>query len=147
MSSGSTKELSISIWVNWLAIRPKIFVAKTFRDLKIFLDATHHEQLFVLLRRLGKRIEFSRAQSAWNQKISRAFRGALGQNRSLNFVETFRIEIIARCFCDLMTKAQISRKRRPTQIEITIRQAEIFVVDRGVEWEREIVGAVQHHEL
>ena len=59
-----------------LSIGPQIFVAKTFRDLKIFLHAGYHKQLFVLLRRLGQRIKFSRCPPARHQKVARAFRRA-----------------------------------------------------------------------
>src|SRR5207248_4313476 len=39
-----------------LPLSAQVFVAKTFRDLKIFLHSCHHEELFVLLGRLRKRV-------------------------------------------------------------------------------------------
>src|SRR5439155_24963355 len=56
-----------------LPVRAQILVPKTFCDLEISFDAGHHEQLFVLLGRLWQRVKFSRRQSAWYQKIARAF--------------------------------------------------------------------------
>src|SRR6266436_2330510 len=98
------------------SVSAKIFVTKTFRDLKIFFDASDLEQLFVLLRRLRKSVKLSRHQSARHQKISRPFRSALRQNRSFNFQVALRIEIIARHFGRPMTDAQITRQPRPPQI-------------------------------
>ena len=52
----------MSIWRELrLPIGAQIFVAKAFRDLKIFLDPADHQELLVLLRRLRKRVELARA--------------------------------------------------------------------------------------
>ena len=68
-----------------LAIGPQIFIAKRFRDLKIFLHPGDHEELLVLLWCLWQRIKFPRQQPAGNQKVASAFRGAFAQNRRLDF--------------------------------------------------------------
>ena len=42
-----------------LTVGTKVFVAETFGDLEIAVKATHHQQLFEKLRRLGKGVEFA----------------------------------------------------------------------------------------
>ena len=73
-----------------LAIGAQVFVAKAFRDLKIFFHPADHEQLLVLLRRLRERVEFARQDSAGDEEIARAFRCALGQDRRLDFDKALR---------------------------------------------------------
>src|SRR5206468_1208407 len=91
-----------------LPIGAQVFVTKTFRDLKIFFDAGDLEQLFVLLRRLRESVKLSRHQSAWHQKITRAFRRALRQNRRLDFDVALRIEKVARRLGGAMADAKIA---------------------------------------
>ena len=41
------------------AVGARVLVAKTWRDLEVAVEARHHQQLLVLLRRLRQRVEFS----------------------------------------------------------------------------------------
>src|SRR5438046_2835296 len=104
-----------------LPVGAQIFVAKTFCDLKIFFNARDHEQLFVLLRRLRQRVKSSRRDSARHQKVTRAFRRTLGQNRRFNFHEPLAVEIIARCLRYPMAHPQVARETWPAQIEVPVR--------------------------
>ncbi len=92
-----------------LAIGAQIFVAKAFRDLKIFLDPADHEELLVLLRRLRERVELARREATRDEEIARAFRRALRKNRRLDFDEALLVEIIARRLGDAMAQAQVAR--------------------------------------
>ena len=126
-----------------LPVRPQIFVAKASRDLEIFFYASDHEQLFVLLRRLRERIKFAGRQTARHQKVARAFRRTLRQNRRLDFDVALRIEIIARRFCNAVAHSQIARQLRTPQIIIPISHPQIFIVDFGVDREGQHVHAIQ----
>src|SRR6185503_12009695 len=55
-----------------LPIRAQILVAKTSSDLKIFIQAGNHAQLFEQLRRLRQCKELSRLHARGNDVISRA---------------------------------------------------------------------------
>ena len=46
-------------------IGPRIFVAEARRDLKIAIEARHHQQLLELLRRLRQRVELARDECGW----------------------------------------------------------------------------------
>ena len=43
-----------------------------------------------------------------------------------------------------MPNPQIPRKSAPSQIQIAVRHAEIFILRLGIEWKRQRVGAVQN---
>ncbi len=130
-----------------LTIGAQIFIAKAFCDLKILLDPADHEKLLVLLRRLRERVEFARREATGHEEITRAFRGALGENGRLDFNESLLVEIIARRLGDAMALAQVARDARAAQIEITIAEPEILVARIGVERERENVGAIQNAQM
>ena len=97
MSSGLTNEASMSIWVNsGCRSARRSSSRKHFAIWKYFSIAADHEQLFVLLRRLRKRVELARRDAARDKKIARAFGCALGKNRRLDFEKALAIEIVAR---------------------------------------------------
>ena len=56
------------------AVGARVLVAETRRDLEIAVEARHHQQLLVLLRRLRQRVEFARMNARRHQKVARAFR-------------------------------------------------------------------------
>src|SRR5262249_51705695 len=62
------------IKLTWRTIRARILVAEARRDLEIAVEARDHDQLLELLRRLRKRIEFSRMQTRRHEIVARAFR-------------------------------------------------------------------------
>ena len=47
------------------AIRPRVLVAKTGRDLEVAIEAGDHQQLLELLRRLRQRVELARDGCGW----------------------------------------------------------------------------------
>src|SRR6185369_14015033 len=101
-----------------LPVRAQILVTIATRELEITLHATHHENLFELLRRLRQRIERSRLATIRHQKFARTFRRGLEQRRRLDFEEALLIHVTARGNGHLRTQAQIARHLRPAQIEI-----------------------------
>ena len=69
------------------AVGARVLVAKAGRDLKIAVEARHHEQLLVLLRRLRQGVELARVQARGHQKIAGALGRARGQDRRLELDE------------------------------------------------------------
>src|SRR4029079_5078366 len=98
----------------------QIFVSKTFGDLEIFFHSGHHEQLLVLLGRLGQSVKFPRGQSAWDEKIACPFWSAFGKNGRFNFDEALRVEVVTSRLSGLVTDAEVPREVRPAQIKIAI---------------------------
>ena len=127
-----------------MPVGAQIFVAKAFRDLKILFHARDHEQLFVLLRRLREGVKFSRRDSAWNQKVTRAFRRALGKNGRFDLNVPLAVEIVARRLRHAMTHPQITCETWPAKIEIPVRHSQIFILRFGVDRERQRVRPIQN---
>ena len=67
------------------AVGAGIFVAETWCDLEIAIEARDHQQLLEHLRRLRQRIEFARMHAARYQIIARALGAARCQDRGLEF--------------------------------------------------------------
>ena len=49
-----------------------VLVAETWRDLEVAVEARHHQELLVLLRRLRQRVEAAGVNSRWHQEVARA---------------------------------------------------------------------------
>jgi hypothetical protein len=65
----------------------RVFVAEARRDLEIAVEARHHQQLLVLLRRLRQRVELARMDAARHQEVARALGRGGGQDRRRIFGE------------------------------------------------------------
>ena len=100
-----------------------------------------------MLRGLRQREKSSGHDAARHQKITRPFRRALRQNWRFNFHEALAVEVVARCFCGPMANPQIAREAWPTQIQITMRHPQIFILRLGIERERQRVGTIQNPQL
>ncbi len=110
-----------------LTIGAQILVAITARELKIFLHARDHENLFELLRRLRQRIERPRLATIRHEKFARTFGRRLEQRGRLDFEEALFIHETTRRDGDLGTRAEVARHFRATQVEISILQAQLFI--------------------
>ena len=99
-----------------------------------------------MLRRLRESVKLSRQQPAWDEKIARPFRRALGEDRRFDFDKTLLVEIIAGRFRHAVTNAQIARQLWAAQVEITVGQAQVFVTDLPVKREGENLRAVQDRQ-
>ena len=127
-----------------LPVGAQVFVAEALGDLKIFLQARDHEQLFVLLRGLRQRVERSGLQARRHEKIARPLGRALGKDGRLDFEEPGVVEVIAHGFDDAMALAQVALHAGAAQVEVTVREAQVFVADFLVEREGRHLGLVEH---
>ena len=81
---GDERHLDIElIMLTRRAVGAARLVAEARRDLKIAVEAGHHQQLLELLRRLRQGVKLSGMQAARDQKIARPFGRAGGQDRRL----------------------------------------------------------------
>jgi len=69
------------------AIGAQILVAEADGDLVVAVEAGHHQDLLVELRRLGQRVEASRLQARRHEKIACALRRRLAEDRRLDVEE------------------------------------------------------------
>ena len=63
------------------AVGARVFVAEARRDLEVAVEARHHQQLLVLLRRLRQREELAGMDAARHEEVARAFRRRRRQDR------------------------------------------------------------------
>ena len=102
------------------AIGAAIFIAETWCNLEIAIKTGHHNQLLELLGRLRERIKFTRMQTRWHQKVTRAFRRRCGQNRCLEFGKTLANHAGADRLDNLRTQHDVGMWTATAQIKITI---------------------------
>ena len=70
------------------AISSRVFVAEARRDLEVTVEARHHQQLLVLLRRLRQRVELAGMNARRHQEVAGAFRRRRREDRRLEFEES-----------------------------------------------------------
>ena len=136
-----------------LTVSPQVLVAETAGDLKVFLKAGHHEELFDLLRRLGQGVELAWVDAAGHHVVAGSLRRALDEDGRLDLDEAPLVEVVADEFDHLVAEDEVPLHASPAQIEIAVSQAQglvhLFVVPVDVERRRlgriEYLHRVGHH--
>ena len=90
-----------------LAISAQVLVAKAVGDLEVAIKTGDHEDLFVELRRLRKRVEAARLQPRGNQKVPGTLGGALNQGRRFDLEEIPRVKKLPKGKGDLVPQLQL----------------------------------------
>ncbi len=70
---GDEAHLDVELVEFQRAVGAQVLVAETGGDLEIPVKARDHQQLFELLRRLGKSVEFAGMQARRHKEVARAF--------------------------------------------------------------------------
>ncbi|OQB95557.1 MAG: hypothetical protein BWX80_04254 [Candidatus Hydrogenedentes bacterium ADurb.Bin101] len=70
------------------SVGPAVFIAKTGRNLEVFVESGYHQKLFELLRRLGKRVKLTGVKTAGHEVVPCAFRRGTGQDGRVVFHES-----------------------------------------------------------
>ena len=124
--------------VGWRAVRARILIPETRRDLEIFVKTRHHDQLFELLGRLGQRVEFARMQAGGHQEIPRAFGGGGGDDRRLILPKTFVPHPLADRGHHVRAQRHVLLHHLTPQIEVAIAKPRflgIFLIAKHHEWQ------------
>ncbi len=130
------------------AIRPRVFIPETRRDLEIFVKARHHQQLFELLRRLRQGVELARMQPRRHQKIPRALRARRGDNRRLIFAELLIPHPLADGGHDVRAQLHILLHRLAAQVQKAVFQPGLFRVFLIAEHDqRQLIGFAQNLQI
>jgi hypothetical protein len=108
------------------AIGARIFVAETWRNLEIAVEAGHHRQLLELLRSLRQRIELARMQTRRHQEVARAFRRGSGQDRGLELEEPLVFHPLANRIDDLPALDDVLVQLVAAKIEEAVLKPDIF---------------------
>jgi hypothetical protein len=132
-----------------LPIFPPCFITIAARNLEVFLKASDHQELFVLLWALRERVELPRLARS-DQEFARAFRRRFEERRRLNFDKTAPVEEVARGFAESGAKANVALQLGLSKVEIAILH-ERLLRDRcrlnPVEAERQPLCHVQNAQI
>ena len=112
------------------AIGTGVFVPETRRDLEIAVETRNHQQLFELLGRLRKGVEFAGMEARRHKEVTCAFRARSGQDRGLVFGEPLLDHPAAQTRDDVAAQRHVLVKRFASQIEVAVLQADIFGIVR-----------------
>ena len=109
-----------------LPIGAQVFVAETFYDLEIAVEAADHQDLFEDLRRLRERVELAVVHAAGNEIIARAFRRGAREHGGFHFEETHFVHGFANFEKNFVAQREIGVRLGAAQVEIAIAQARFF---------------------
>ena len=126
----------------------RVLVAETRRDLEVAVEARHHQQLLVLLRRLRQRVEFSGMDPRRHQKVPRAFRRGRRQDRGLEFEEALLLHPLAHGIDDRAAGHDVLVQLLATEVEEAVLKPYVFRIFLLAEHrQRQFGGRPQHLDL
>ena len=130
------------------AVGARVLVAKTRRDLEVAVEARHHQQLLVLLRRLRQRIELARMNPRRHQEVARAFRRRRRQDRGLEFEEALLLHPLAHGIDDRAAGHDVLVQFLATKVEETVLKPYVLRIFLLAEHrQRQFGGRTQHLDL
>ena len=131
-----------------LAVGAQVFVAETFYDLKIAVEAADHQDLFEDLRRLRQRVELAVMHAAGDEIVARAFGRGAREHRRFDFEEAHFVHRFADFEDDFVAQREVGVLARAAQVEIAVAQARFFGgVDVVFDLKRRRFRVVQDVEL
>jgi hypothetical protein len=126
----------------------RVLVAEAGRDLEVAVEARHHQQLLVLLRRLRQRVELAGMDARGHQEVARAFRRGRGQDRRVELEEALPFHAPAHRLDDLDAGHDVLVQLFAAQIEEAVFQADVFGIFVVAEHrQRKVAGRAQHLDL
>ena len=108
------------------AVGARVLVAEARRDLEIAVEARHHQQLLVLLRRLRQRVEFAGMNARRHQEVARAFRRGRRQDRGLEFEEALLLHPLAHGIDDRAAGHDVLVQLLAAQVEEAVLQPDVL---------------------
>ena len=121
------RHLDVELGEFRLPVGAKVFVAEAAGDLEIAVEARDHQELLVELGRLGQRIEMAGMKPAGDQEVARPFGRAAAQDRRLDLEKA---QVRHRSPHELrqpVAQDEDLVHGRPSQVEVAIGQAQLFV--------------------
>ena len=126
----------------------RVLVAEAGRDLKIAIEARHHQELLVLLGRLRQRVELARMDARRHKEVARAFGARRREDRGLELEEPLPFHPSAKRINDLTAQHDILVKFLAPEIEEPVPEPRILRVWLVAEHrQRQIAGRPQNLDL
>ncbi len=104
----------------------RVLVAETGRDLEIAVEARHHQELLVLLRGLGQRVELARMDPRRHQEVACALRRGCRQDRGLKLKETLILHALAHGIDDRAAGHDVLMQLLAAKVEETVFEPYVF---------------------
>ena len=104
----------------------RVLVAETRRDLEVAVEARHHQELLVLLRRLRQRVEFAGMNPRRHQEVPRAFRRGRRQDRGLELEEALLLHPLAHGIDDRAAGHDVLVQFLATQVEEAVLKPDVL---------------------
>ncbi len=129
-------------------ISPRVLVAEAGRDLEIAVEARHHQELLILLRRLRQRVELAGMDARGHEEVARAFGRGRGQDRGGELEEAGFDHARADRGRDREPLHDVLVQGLAPQIEKAVLQAQIFrVVGLAEHRDRQLLCRREHLDL
>ncbi len=126
----------------------RVLVAETRRDLEVTVEARHHQELLVLLRRLRQRVELARMNARRHQEVARALRRRRRQDRGLEFEKPLLLHPLAHRIDNRAAGHDVLVQLLATKVEETVLKPYIFGIFLFAEHrQRQLAGRPQHLDL
>jgi len=130
-----------------LPVGAQVLVTEAPHHLVIPVHASDHQQLLVKLWRLRQGKEMVGMGAAGNQVVAGAFRGGLGQEGRLDFIEAVIVHEIAEMPRDVTTQSHALLHDGPTQVDVAITQAGFLAdLDLALQGKGRRLGSVEDFE-
>ena len=123
----------------------RILVAEAGRDLEVAVEARHHEQLLVLLRRLRQREELAGMDARRHEEVARAFGRRGGEDRRREFVEADCVHLVAQRRDDAGAGHDVLVQRLAAKVEEAVLEAGVFRIVRLAENRQRQFGRLRQH--
>src|SRR3984885_7357328 len=130
------------------AIGARVLVTEAGRDLKIAIEARHHQELLVLLWRLGQRVELARMNARGHKEVARAFGARRREDRGLELEEPLPFHPSTKGINDLTAQHDVLVQFIAPEIKEPIPEPRILRVRLVAEYrQRQIAGRPQDFDL
>ena len=111
------RHLDVELRELGLAVGPQVFVAETLRHLHVAVEAGHHQQLLVELRRLRQGEEGAVFEPARHEVVAGPLGRAAAEHRRFHVDEAERVEVVAHDLHHPAPQEHVVVHRRTTQVE------------------------------
>ena len=130
------------------AVGARVLVAETRRDLEIAVEARHHQQLLVLLRRLRQRVELAGMDARRHEEVARAFRARGGQDRRLELEEALALHPTAHRIDDPAAQHDVGVQLLAPEVEEAVLEPRVLGIGLVAEHrQRQVAGRAEHLDL
>ena len=130
------------------AVGARVLVAKARRDLEVAVEARHHQQLLVDLRRLRQRVELARMDAGGHEEVARALGAGGGEDRGGELGEARRLHAVPNVAHDPGAGHDVGVQRLAAQVEEAVGKADVLgVVGLAEHGQRQLARLAQRLDL